>query len=108
MFVFWLAWKPDYSHTAVLGQPGSLTVFFGFYLLLVLGTGIWSRGLRHRVAGPNFTRSLDRFNVVMMGARILVPLWFMTGIAVLGWYQTVEKLLGSSGHFEMSQTTVGV
>jgi len=108
MFVFWLAWKPDYSRPPLLGWEVSLSVFFGFYALLVLGTGIWSRRLRHKVAGANFVRSLDRFNLVILIARILVPLWFMVGIAVLGWYQAVEHLLGSGKQFDLAQTTVGV
>ena len=116
MFVFWLAWKPDYSHAALLGQPTSLAVFFGFYFVLILGTGIWSRRLRHKVAAPalsptegsSFTRSLDRFNVVMLAARIVVPIWFMVGIAALGWYHAVERILGSAAHLDVSQTTLGV
>ena len=108
MFVFWLAWKPDYSRSPLMGLNASLGVFFGFYFLLVAGTGLWSRRLRHKVAGARFGKSLDRFNLVMLGARIAVPVWFMAGIAVLGWYQAVEHLLGSGKHLDLTQTAVGV
>jgi STE24 endopeptidase len=108
MFVFWLAWKPQYSRPALFGAYPSIAIFLGFYALLVLGTGLWSRRLRRKVAGPMFSKSLDRFNVVMLTARVLIPLWFMVGIAVLGWWQTVERIISNPRGIDLTQTTIGV
>ena len=107
MFVFWLAWKPGYSWPAVFGENPSLAIFLGGYLLLVAGTGLWTRRLARRLEGANFSRSLDRFTHVFLVARIFIPIWFVIGIAVLGWWQTVEKLLNSS-RADLTQTTIGV
>src|SRR6185312_8841261 len=91
MFVFWLAWRPEYSRTPVLGLAASVALFVGVLALLVLGTRLWSRALARRVT--NLGRSLDRFNRLMLAARIFIPLWFITGMALLGWWQAVANLL---------------
>ena len=107
MFVFWLAWKPEYSRAAVLGQSASTAIFLGGYALLVLGTGLWSRWLARRMTAPNFGRSLDRFNRVMFVARIIIPVWFIVGMALLGWWRAVTWLLSTS-RVDLNQTLVGI
>jgi STE24 endopeptidase len=107
MFVFWLGWKPEYCAPLPLGLPGSTIVFLGVYALLVLGTGSWSRWLAGKVNGPNFGRSLTRFNRVIFAARIFIPIWFLLGIWALGWWQAVYLMLGHT-RAELIQTSVGV
>jgi STE24 endopeptidase len=107
MFVFWLAWKPEYNWPPVFGVGPSLVLFLGVYALLILGTGSWSRWLSRRVAGVNFRTSLERFNRVIFVARIFIPLWFIVGIGLLGWWQIVERLLATP-RVDLTQTLIGV
>jgi STE24 endopeptidase len=92
LFMLWLAWDPTQSPSAAHLVP-SLTVFFGFYLLLVVTTGIWGRRLARRVAAWNFHASLHRFNIMMEFARILIPVWFAVGLYFLGWRAAVANVL---------------
>jgi len=92
LFMLWLAWDPTPSAPAA---PAAipLTVFFGFYLLLVLTTGVWGRYLARRVAAWNFHASLHRFNIMMEVARIMIPVWFAVGLYFLGWRSAVANVL---------------
>jgi STE24 endopeptidase len=107
MFVFWLAWKPEDSWPPVLGVVPSLALFLGVYAAVVLGAGVWSRRLGDRISGPNFGRSLTRFNWVMFVIRVFVPLWFLVGMLALGWWQDVAGLLRTP-QADLTQTLAGV
>jgi STE24 endopeptidase len=108
MFVFWLAWKPhDYHLATPLGPGVSLGLFLGGYALLVFGTAIWSRQFRGGITRPNLHRRLARFNRVMVGARVFIPLWFLVGMFAFGWPEAVDRLLRLSGT-DLSQTLIGV
>ena len=107
MFVLWLAWKPEYCRPTALGTGASLALFFGVYALLILGTGAWSRWVARRLTGRNLGRSLHRFNWLMLAARIFVPLWFAVGVAGLGWWQDVARVLSIWGA-DLTSSIVGV
>ncbi|MDB4872426.1 MAG: Zn-dependent protease with chaperone function [Gemmatimonadales bacterium] len=90
-------------------QPGvavwpNLVLFLGFYALLVLLLGLWSRVLARRVAASNFHKSLRRFNNVMLIARLMVPIWFTIGVYVLGWGAVIATGLGPA----LYRTCIGV
>src|SRR5690242_5605648 len=104
MFVFWLAWKPDYHVATPFGRGTSLAVFLGGYALLVLGTGLWSRQFRGGITRPNLARRLSRFNRVLAAARIFVPLWFLVGMFGLGWPEAVDQLLRAISGTDLTQT----
>jgi STE24 endopeptidase len=107
MFVFWLAWKPEYHVASPLGPASALALFLGGYALLVLGTAGWSRQFLGGITRPNLHRRLNRFNRVMVCARLFIPLWFLVGMFALGWPEMVDRLLRLSGT-DLSQTLVGV
>jgi STE24 endopeptidase len=107
MFVFWLGWKPEYCAHSPVGTVAPLVTFGVVYVLLVLLTGLGSRWLAGRVAAPNFSRSLIRFNRVMFAARIFIPLWFLAGIWAMGWWELVNRFL-SHWPGDLVQTVVGV
>ena len=70
-----------------------LLVFVGFYALLVLAMRVWSVLLARRVAAETFERSLNRFQRVMLAARMMVPAWFGVGLFVLYWGDAVAIAL---------------
>jgi STE24 endopeptidase len=108
IFLLWMAWTPK-TPVGVAGaaqaaagvQPhgtaGSipawmaadprlgLATFFGFYVILLGVTRLWSRVLARRVTSANLDRSLRRFGKFMLAARFMVPAWFGVGLFVLGW-----------------------
>lgn len=110
MFVFWLAWKPGSAgyefHTGWPAGVG-LAMFLGGYVALVLGTGLWSRWMRRRLASQNLHRSLGRLNRVTFLARLFIPLWFLVGMFALGWGDDVDRLLRVAGT-DLTQTLVGL
>ena len=59
--------------------------------MLVLG--LWSRRLARRVAAPQFSRRLRRFNRMMVAARCCVPAWFAAGVFAFGWGWAIEQHL---------------
>lgn len=107
MFVFWLAWKPEYGFAPILGPGASLALFLGVYALEVVGTGLWCRWRMRRLEPANFDRTVHRLNAVMFAARLFIPLWFLLGMFGLGWWETVGRLL-ENPLVNLSQTLVGV
>ncbi|HWE96969.1 MAG TPA: M48 family metallopeptidase [Tepidisphaeraceae bacterium] len=102
LFVVWMAGPPG-PQPAVSVWP-NLVLFIGFYVLLVLLLGLWSRVLARRVAASNFHRSLRRFNQVMLAARLMVPVWFTVGVYTLGWGTLIATGLGPA----LYRTCIGV
>ena len=78
------------------GEPVAhgAALFIGGLFLVVLFMGLWSRFLARQVRGDSLHRSLRRFHKSMFTARMLIPIWFGTAVFVLGWADTVEKMLG--------------
>ena len=107
MFVFWLAWRPEYAFPPPLGTWPSLAIFLGMYALLVLGLGVWSRWLGDRLAIPTYNHSLTRLNRVMFAARLFIPIWFVLGMSVLGWWHDVDSMLRTH-RVDFTQTLAGV
>ena len=86
ILILFMLWLYDPSQPPALEAAWlAIALFFGFYLLLVVGTGIWGRRLARRVAGWNFQHDLRRFNITMEIARIMIPIWFVAGLYFLGW-----------------------
>jgi STE24 endopeptidase len=92
--MLWLAWVPSRSQAARAIDPADLGLFLGFYLLLVMVMGLWSRLLARRLSGGNLQRSLQRFNRTMFMARLIVPAWFAVGLFLLNWGDVAMSLLG--------------
>jgi STE24 endopeptidase len=107
MFVFWLAWKPEYVIHSPLPAGVSLGLFFGVYIAVVLGTGIWSRCLVRHLSAAHLHASLARLNRVTFIARLFIPLWFLAGMFVLGWADDVDRALRLLGA-DLSQTLLGL
>lgn len=95
-----MAWLPSRADVAApfsraaSDSPLNTALFLGFYALLVLTMGLWSRLLARSLSHRNLQRSLKRFNRAMFGARMIVPVWFAVGLFLLGWGDVVTGLLG--------------
>jgi len=94
ILILFMLWLCDPTQAAVAAPFRlALPLFFGVYLVLVLFMGIWGRRIARRVAAWNFQRRLKRFNLIMEAARIMIPIWFVTGLYFLGWRAAVADLL---------------
>jgi STE24 endopeptidase len=93
MFVLWMAWNPEYSPIPLLQTGPAVAVFFGGYLVAVLGLATWCRRELRRFSSVNLSRSIERYNRITFAARIFIPLWFFVGIMFLGWWRIVDHLL---------------
>src|ERR1700759_274260 len=96
LFFLWMTGTTDLSPRPPEAVGLCTALFLGFHVLLVLAMRLWSVGVARRVAAPGFSRNLDRFNLGLAIARLLVPAWFATGIFALGWGWVVDDLLGFS------------
>ena len=91
IFILWMLWRPEASPSTTHLEL-RVGLFFGFYVLLVLVLGTWSRFLARRVVSDNLHRSVGRFNRMVGFARWLVPVWFGFGIYLLGWGDVMQML----------------
>jgi STE24 endopeptidase len=94
IFVFWLA-APEYAQEPTHNAWIGVAVFLGYYVALVLVMGIWGRLLARRVSAGNLRRSLRRYNVTLLVARAMIPVWFAFGVFGLGWGIAVHRALGT-------------
>jgi Zn-dependent protease with chaperone function len=95
LFLVWLAWPGDQQWSAAEQWPW-LVLFIGFYVLLVVLLGMWSRLLARRVTAHNFHQGVRRFNQTMFAARLVVPAWFAVGVWKLGWGPLIAGGIGSN------------
>ncbi len=94
IFVFWMA-APHYAQTPSHDAWIGVAIFLGYYVLLVLVMGIWGRLLARRVSATNLRRKLRRYNVTLLIARAMIPVWFAFGIFGLGWGEVVHRAIGT-------------
>ena len=101
VFLLWMSAAQDPRPAGNLSSGGAwpspgtpVALFLSFYAFLVLGMGLWARGLARRVALPNLHRRLQLFNTSMLAARVLVVAWFGYGVFLLGWAEMVEHRWG--------------
>jgi STE24 endopeptidase len=86
---------------------GSMSLFFGGYVLVVAAVAIWSRWLARRVTADNFRRLFRRFNHAIGIVRWFVPAWMVVDILRGGvWTQLVLSKLG--GRLELPAMVVGI
>lgn len=91
LFILWMLWRP--GQTPMTGHLAlRVSMFFGFYVLLILTLGLWSRFLARRVVTANLHRSVNRFNRMVHYARWMVPIWFAVGIWLLGWGDLMQMI----------------
>jgi STE24 endopeptidase len=76
-----------------MDMRAGLVGFFGFYAILILTMGLWSRGLARRVMGFSIQSGLRKFHKMMTFARIMVPVVFGLGVFWLGWGWLVREHL---------------
>ena len=93
LFLLWMAWTPT-GPVSPRDMAVEVTVFLGFFALIVLVMGAWGRMLARAVSGMNLHRSVTRFNKTIFAARLMVLAWFGVGVFVLGWGSVVQYLLG--------------
>src|SRR5262245_2243242 len=89
-----MAWRPEGpvpSTSSLLGPQ--LTLFLGFYGLLIGVLGLWSRPLARRVRGSSLRRQIRYFDTVIFAARIVILIWFGIGLFFLGWGELVSAML---------------
>src|ERR1700722_17324392 len=89
IFVLWMS-SPDQPALGAHGPWVALGCFVGFYGLLVVVMGLWSRSVARRVHLGDLQRRLTVFNRMMYMARLMVPGWFAVGVYVLGWKMLVD------------------
>jgi STE24 endopeptidase len=94
--VLWMA-SAEGGHPAY--PPVDLRVglagFFGFYVVLVVAMGLWSRALARRVELFDAHLTLRRFHKMMLFARTMVPVAFALGVFWLGWGWLVHERLAA-------------
>jgi STE24 endopeptidase len=95
LFLVWLAWPGDQQWSIAQQWPW-LLLFIGFYVLLVILLGLWSRVLARRSDSANFHQNVRRFNYTMFAARIIVPAWFAVGVWKLGWGPLIAGGIGNN------------
>ncbi|HEX5244063.1 MAG TPA: hypothetical protein VFW23_12435, partial [Tepidisphaeraceae bacterium] len=61
LFLVWLAWPGDQQWSIAQQWPW-LLLFIGFYVLLVILLGLWSRVLARQSDSANFHQKVRRFN----------------------------------------------
>lgn len=91
IFMIWMLWRPE-SAPSTAHLSLRIGLFFGFYAVLVLTLGLWSRFLARQVETDNLHRSVGRFNRMVHFARWLVPVWFGFGTFLLGWGDVMQLL----------------
>jgi STE24 endopeptidase len=106
LFLLWLSAAEPVRPLA--GQGVELLLFLGVFLGLVLVMGLWSRLLARRLSAHNLRHSLNRFNRVMAGARMMIPAWFAFGLFGLQWHQIVENQLPFLRSWESALLLVGI
>lgn len=93
--ILWMASQTGVALSEPTDLRAGLTGFFGFYVLLILTMGLWSRAVAKRVAAFNAHLSLRRFHKMMLYARVAVPIAFGLGVFWLGWGWVVHERLGT-------------
>lgn len=93
IFLIWLTWTPRDTAGLALSAPLRASVFLGFYALLILGLGIWSRILAATAYRRNTASALFRFSRLFGRMRMLVLAWFAFGMFVLDWAQIIKPLV---------------
>lgn len=79
---------------AVRGANASdVALFLGGYVVLLLLMGVWSRVLARHVQSAAIYKSLWRYNLAMLLARVAVPAWMAVGVFELHWVQAVLRPL---------------
>lgn len=91
LFMVWMTWRPE-SNPSTAHLALRVGLFFGFYAVLVLTLGIWSRFLARRIRTDNLHRSVGRFNTMVEFARYMVPAWFGIGVWLLGWGDLMQLI----------------
>ena len=91
LFIIWMAWRPSSAPTTA-NLALRVGLFFGFYAILVLTLGVWSRFIARRVMTNNLHKSVGRFNRMVGFARWLVPVWYGLGVWLLGWGDVMQQL----------------
>ncbi|HEV7300891.1 MAG TPA: M48 family metallopeptidase [Tepidisphaeraceae bacterium] len=91
-------WMASGTGATAPHQPADLRTglagFFGFYVILILMMGLWSRALARSVGLFDAHLNLRRFHKMMLFARMMVPLAFGVGVFWLGWGWLVHERLG--------------
>ena len=93
IFLIWLAWTPRDTASLALSAPLRAGLFLGFYALLILGLGIWSRILARAAYRGNTASALYRFSRLFNRMSVLVLIWFAFGMFVLDWAQIIRPLV---------------
>jgi STE24 endopeptidase len=93
IFVFWMA-NPASAQPPSQGAWRGVAIFLGYYVLLVLVMGVWGRMLARRVSAANLRKNLRRYNLTLLIARAMIPIWFAFGVFGLGWGEVVHRALG--------------
>jgi STE24 endopeptidase len=92
IFVIWMSGLPTPALFGLDPLP-ALGIFLGCYLGLISLLGFWSRHVARSAHYTHVQRRLRRFNLVIYGSRIFIPVWLGVGIFVLGWKNIVIGLL---------------
>lgn len=85
-----------------------LVGFFGFYALLVLIMGVWSRSLARRVRQPNVELGMRRFHHMMTFARLMIPISFGLGVFWLGWGWLVHRYTPVESPIQLPGLIIGI
>lgn len=93
ILLIWLAWTPRDTAGLALSAPSRAGIFLGFYALLIVGLGIWSRMMAASAYRRGTTYALHRFNRLFNRMRLLVLAWFAFGMFVLDWQRLIGPLV---------------
>lgn len=93
IILIWMAWTPGDSAGLSLSTPLRVGVFLGFYALLIVVLGIWSRVMTAAACRRGTTYTLHRASGIFGRMRMLVLAWFAFGVFVLDWEQIIGPLV---------------
>jgi STE24 endopeptidase len=93
LFVLWMSWRPHSEPTGD-GLGMRLGIFAGGYVLMVMALATWSHRLARRMVNDQLHKAVGRFNKVVEYTRWLIPLWYATGLYLLGWGDLMQLTFG--------------
>lgn len=110
ILLIWLAWTPRDTAGLALSAPLRGSIFLGFYALLIVALGIWSRIKAATAYRQGTTYALHRFSRLFNRIRLLVVAWFAFGVFVLDWQRLIGPLVDRCMRWgvETPQMIVGV
>jgi STE24 endopeptidase len=103
LFVVWDMQSSVASGWLAMPRYLGLPIFFMGYALLVLLMRRWGRRLAEGWITGHPGKAVSRFNLGLIAARVIIPVWFAVAVFLLGWNDAV---LGPIGRWPVATPAV--